>query len=78
MPGYCRKCGDKWSGLRRAHCTGCHKTFNSLGGFDKHRKDFKCLDPGDLGMVMSDDGIWSSPMSETYKTTLRLMPCKRI
>ncbi len=68
--GSCRKCRTKWTGLRRCHCSGCHKTFNSVGGFDKHRKDFKCLDPLDLKMEMDDKGIWAVPMTEEYKKRL--------
>ena len=62
--GYCVKCREKWSGLRRAHCTACHRTFNSTGGFDDHRKNGKCLDPEDLGMELRD-GIWARPMPES-------------
>jgi len=60
--GYCVKCREKWTGLSRAHCTGCHRTFNSVGAFDRHRVNFKCLDPVDLGMKMDEKGIWFKPM----------------
>lgn len=73
--GSCR-CGEKWTGLNRCHCggLGCHRTFNSLGAFDKHRKDFKCLDPLEIGMQMSETGIWGTPMSEELKAKLGYGP----
>ena len=71
--GFCLKCKEKWTGANRCHCTGCHRTFHSVGGFDKHRKNFKCLDPIDLGMEMDEKGIWSTKMSETLKNRLRII-----
>lgn len=62
--GYCVKCKERWTGLNRAHCTGCHRTFNSVSAFDRHRVGFKCLDPMDLGMRVDEKGIWSKPMSK--------------
>jgi hypothetical protein len=68
--GYCIVCKERWTGMNRAHCTGCHRTFNSVGGFDKHRKDLKCLDPESIGMEMNEKGIWSTPMNEELKKRL--------
>lgn len=68
MPGYCKKCRCKWTGLRRSHCSGCHQSFNSVGAFDRHRtKDFKCLDPLDIGLELNNEGYWREPMSEELK-----------
>ena len=64
----CPTCNEIWSGSARCHCTSCHKTFNSLGAFDKHRKAFKCIDPETLGMQMNEKGIWSTPFNENFKT----------
>ena len=64
MMGYCRKCREKWTGLARVHCISCHRTFNSVSGFDEHRRGFKCTDPLEIGMKMSDLGIWARPMPE--------------
>ena len=68
--GYCSKCHERWPGTARAHFTGCHKTFRSAGGFDKHRKDFACLDPANIGMEMDEKGSWLTPMPEDVKRRL--------
>ena len=43
-------CGAVWwqSGNRTGHCSGCHRTFDGLGAFDRHRRDGACLDPRTL------------------------------
>jgi len=68
--GSCGKCKAKWTGMNRAHCTGCHQTFNSVWAFDKHRDKFKCVDPESLGMEMNEKGIWSKRMTEEQKNRL--------
>lgn len=65
--GFCLKCGDRWTGAKRCHCTGCHNTFSSPGGFDRHRRDFICQDPRELGMVRGENEVWVTPMSEEAK-----------
>ena len=65
--GYCQKCGEKWRGLGAAHCSGCHRTFRSVGGFDAHRVQFACVDPEELGMEMNKEGVWRKPMPEEAK-----------
>lgn len=69
--GYCQVCKCKWNGLNACHCTGCHKTFKSLSGFDKHRRDFKCLDPLEIGMEMDSRGIWRTPIGPGGLTWLK-------
>jgi hypothetical protein len=51
----CPGCGVIWhqSGNRTGHCSGCHRTFDSLSAFDRHRRDDakgvrRCLDPAGL------------------------------
>lgn len=68
--GICIVCKEKWTGNNRCHCSGCHRTFNSVGAFDRHRRDGGCLDPIDLGMEMSPESIWASKMSEEDKVRL--------
>ena len=46
-----------------AHCSVCHRTFGRVGGFDRHRSDGWCIDPGQLDMVINTRGRWVSPMS---------------
>jgi hypothetical protein len=67
---YCPKCKSKWTGLGRAHYCSCHQTFNSVSSFDKHRKNFACLDPLDLKMEMNEHGIWRVPLSDEQKMRL--------
>jgi hypothetical protein len=56
----CQTCGKDWTGFKRCHCATCHLNFTSLSAFDKHRKDFKCLDPARRGLV-ERDGYWGAP-----------------
>ena len=30
----CGRCGEIWTGLGRAHCDGCHRTFTVASAFD--------------------------------------------
>lgn len=68
--GYCGVCKERWKGTSKAHCMGCHRTFKSVSGFDRHRRDFKCLDPADCGMLMKE-GIWARPMPESARLAKR-------
>lgn len=72
--GYCRKCRDKWTGLSRCYCTGCHMMFSCVSSFDKHRNNFKCLDPLDVGIEMDKNGIWREPLPESVKIRLGYKP----
>lgn len=47
----------------QAHCgSGCHRTFGSVSGFDRHRRAGQCLDPstftGHAAMHLDRNGIW--------------------
>ncbi|SNR47896.1 hypothetical protein SAMN06265360_1077 [Haloechinothrix alba] len=59
------RCGTTWTGLARAHCGACHRTFNTAGLFDAHRRDGACRDPASVwhggGYLRQVDGIWSGP-----------------
>lgn len=58
----CSGCPSRWSGLARAHCSGCHLTFTGVSAFDRHRSsEGTCLLPPDLGMVLRDGGLWGAP-----------------
>lgn len=56
----------------QAHCgaRGCHQTFGGVTGFDAHRKDGTCLPPASIGMVLSDLGVWRTPMSDEARERL--------
>jgi hypothetical protein len=67
----CGSCGVKWTGLSRAHCGACHRTFSGVTYFDRHRsvagEHGGCLDPAGLtdsaggpAMVLRD-GLWAGP-----------------
>lgn len=61
------ECGKSWNGVGRAHCAGCHETFNTDGGAEQHRKGpmsaRRCVDPATLGFRLAD-GIWFQPAPE--------------
>lgn len=54
---HCPRCETTWTGLSRAHCGACHLTFNSVGAFDKHRSNDRCLTPASLKMILTG-GLW--------------------
>lgn len=68
--GFCVKCRLRWGSRSWCHCTGCHRTFRSTGGFDKHRRDMVCIDPAEIGMEMDEKGCFYSPMNEETKKRL--------
>ena len=53
----CSGCDARWSGLKTAHCTGCHDTFTVVSAFDKHRSGSHandtrhCVNPETVGLV---------------------------
>lgn len=69
----CGGCDASWTALGAAHCSGCHRTFSSVGLFDRHRtaaggEHGSCLDPGRLvnastgeRVAFLRDGIWRGP-----------------
>lgn len=67
----CNGCTARWSGVARAHCSGCHKTFASPGLFDRHRSPAgehgKCHHPATITTSSGErvmflrDGLWRSP-----------------
>ena len=69
--GFCIKCGERWKGLSVCHCTGCHRTFKGVLGFDRHRKKFTCLDPADIGMEMNEKGFWVKPMNKSARKAFK-------
>lgn len=54
----CGKCPARWGGANTAHCSGCHRTFGGVSGFDAHHRDGECADPSFLGFVLDDRSIW--------------------
>lgn len=59
------ECGTTWTGLTRAHCPACHRTFNRDSLADKHRRGpfgtgRHCVDPLTLDM-QEREGIWYGP-----------------
>lgn len=63
MKASCR-CGAVWhqAGSETAHCGGCHRTFNSVSAFDRHRVHEDgvrvCVDPG--GVTRGHTRVFSS------------------
>ncbi|HEY0811712.1 MAG TPA: hypothetical protein VGE11_00405 [Pseudonocardia sp.] len=50
----CGSCGATWYGPLKAHCGvgGCHRTFQDVAMFDRHRVADSCANPASLGMVL--------------------------
>jgi hypothetical protein len=65
------KCGDvcRRPTPSQAHCTVCHRTFGSVGGFDAHRRKGLCVDPVELGMVERGQ-VWRTPLSDEARARL--------
>jgi hypothetical protein len=64
----CGGCDTTWTGLGRAHCSACHRTFSTTSWFDRHRDQRgprgTCLDPATLDGLVLQDGIWrGTPMA---------------
>lgn len=57
----CGGCDNRWNGLAACHCSGCHETFSSVSGFDRHRRGGECLKPAEIGLVRDGRGSWSFP-----------------
>lgn len=57
----CGGCRARWTTLRQAHCSGCCRTFTTVGNFDRHRRDGQCRHPSTVGLVQRPDGLWSAP-----------------
>lgn len=55
-------CGAMWTTTRAAHCAACHRTFGGVRGFERHRKNFTCVDPSTVGLVLIEqdhgDPLW--------------------
>lgn len=63
----CSGCTTRWSGIGKAHCAACHRTFTTAKLFDRHRTKFECVDPASLVntvssnpiMELREDGTWA-------------------
>lgn len=63
-------CGKRWGGSPDgpAHCSGCHETFSTVGNFDRHRREFACRPPAEIGLIertrhtaAGDYMVWQMP-----------------
>lgn len=62
------RCGATWGGGSQAHCAACHRTFSTVGNFDRHRLTRNdgeriCVDPGKRGLVPGGRAttVWMQP-----------------
>ncbi len=63
------KCGGYWTGLSRAHCAACCRTFSCDSAADKHRKgphgpERHCADPATVGLIPAQKPwgvMWQNP-----------------
>jgi len=59
LPVTCGGCGQSWYGFDRAHATCCHRTFDLLDDFDRHRVDGRCANPVSLGLYRHErSAVW--------------------
>jgi hypothetical protein len=70
----CPHCGTRAKhGERVSCCSGCGVLFTSGSAFDKHRKDFACMNPEEVGLVRRDvktdpDAVaWGLPASDRWE-----------
>lgn len=65
-------CGARWPGLSACHCPTCHRTFTTVGNFDRHRVgpmgNRHCADPESVGLVLNKRGLWSMPPKGGFPT----------
>jgi hypothetical protein len=76
----CGGCDNRWGGVSRAHCSGCHRTFAGVDLFDRHRRDIRgvgtCIDPATLttkagvATMVFRDGLWRSTREFTSASEL--------
>jgi hypothetical protein len=65
----CAEFAARWSGLKTAHCAGCHQTFSVVSAFDRHlagshpQGTRHCLDPATVGLCDAGRAYpcWSHP-----------------
>lgn len=50
--GHCGGCDAAWNALSVAHCATCHRTFTTVGAFDRHRRNGHCLDPDEIKQLV--------------------------
>lgn len=78
-PHTCNGCDVTWTGHRIAHGACCHRTFASVGLFDKHRSmagdHGTCHHPASVTTTSGErvmflrDGMWKAPeMTDEEKT----------
>jgi hypothetical protein len=51
-------------------CSVCGEKFSGVGGFDKHRKDFRCQPPEAVGLVLDERGVWRAPITDAQREKL--------
>lgn len=79
LPHACGSCTTRWNGSNTAHCggtRGCHQTFTSPRGFDRHRRDGACVNPAEAGLVAIDRvgyTAWGYPADEDDLARLRAL-----
>jgi hypothetical protein len=67
----CGGCPATWTGIGKCHCSGCHRTFSAVSGFDLHRSrrgpHGSCVDPATLAtgtgapVLAESNGVWCAP-----------------
>lgn len=58
---------------RKCYCNGCHQKFGGVRGFERHRKNFKCVDPGSVGLSLNENGFWLLPKPTVFSAAGALL-----
>lgn len=58
MSAKCQTCRAEWTSLVAAHCRKCHETFGTTKLFDRHRKNYTCLHPEALDLMLDTHDVW--------------------
>jgi hypothetical protein len=48
----------------QAHCAVCHLTWSGVSGFDRHRRNGRCLAPPEIGYADDGRGVFRAPPTE--------------
>lgn len=66
------RCKARWTGLGRAHCSGCHNTFSSVSLFDQHLTGVgACLSPESMRYRLFDEVWHGKEMSPEVRRQLQ-------
>jgi hypothetical protein len=54
-------------------CGTCGRKFTGLTAFDKHRRNFGCVNPATVGLEQKPSGMWGEPASAASRERVRIL-----